>query len=318
MASGGDFKIMKIAFVFPGQGSQYVGMGREIYEAFDIARTTYQEASEVLQYNVADLSFRGPEEELNKTYRTQPCILTLSIAIHRILISKGINPSIVAGHSLGEYSALVAADVLLFSDALKITEKRGIFMQEAVPEGRGLMAAILGLERNKVNEICLSLKSGYAYPANYNCPGQIVISGEKDAVEEAINLCKEAGAKRAVPLTVSVPSHCKLMETASRQLSEILDKIKLKEPVINFISNKDANFLEDAEAIKKSLIKQLSRPVLWEDSVRLMKDSGVDTFIEVGPGKVLSGLIRRIVNDVKIFNVEDVKSIEIINSQINL
>lgn len=309
---------MKIAFVFPGQGSQYVGMGREIYEAFDIARTTYQEASEVLQYNVADLSFRGPEEELNKTYRTQPCILTLSIAIHRILISKGINPSIVAGHSLGEYSALVAADVLLFSDALKITEKRGIFMQVAVPEGRGLMAAILGLERNKVNEICLSLKSGYAYPANYNCPGQIVISGEKDAVEEAINLCKEAGAKRAVPLTVSVPSHCKLMETASRQLSEILDKIKLKEPVINFISNKDANFLEDAEAIKKSLIKQLSRPVLWEDSVRLMKDSGVDTFIEVGPGKVLSGLIRRIVNDVKIFNVEDVKSIEMINSQINL
>lgn len=309
---------MKIAFVFPGQGSQYVGMGREIYEAFDIARTTFEEASEVLQYNVADLSFRGPEEELNKTYRTQPCILTLSIAIHRILISKGINPSIVAGHSLGEYSALVAADVLLFSDTLKITEKRGIFMKEAVPEGRGLMAAILGLERNKVNEICISLKSGYAYPANYNCPGQIVISGEKDAVEEAINLCKEAGAKRAVPLTVSAPSHCKLMETASRQLSEILDTIKFKKPAIHFISNKDANFIEDAEDIKKSLIKQLSSPVLWEDSVRLMKDSGVDTFIEVGPGKVLSGLIRRIVNDVKIFNVEDVKGIEMINSQIKL
>ncbi|NWF76628.1 MAG: ACP S-malonyltransferase [Nitrospirae bacterium] len=310
--------MMKIAFVFPGQGSQYVGMGREIYEAFNIVRTTYQEASEVLQYNVADLSFRGPEEELNKTYRTQPCILTLSIAIHRILISKGINPSIVAGHSLGEYSALVAADVLLFSDALKITEKRGIFMQEAVPEGKGLMAAILGLERNKVDEICLSLKSGYAYPANYNCPGQIVISGEKDAVEEAINLCKEAGAKRAVPLTVSVPSHCKLMETASRQLSEILDTIKFKRPTIHFISNKDANFIEDAEDIKKSLIQQLGSPVLWEDSVRLMKDSGVDTFIEVGPGKVLSGLIRRIVNDVKIFNVEDMKGIEIINSQIKL
>ena len=206
---------MKIAFVFPGQGSQYVGMCKEIYENFDVARDIFKEASDVLGYNLADLCFNGPAEELNKTFRTQPCILTVSIALYRVLFSKGIRPSVVAGHSLGEYSALVAADVLSFRDAVKLTESRGQFMQEAVPKGRGLMAAILGLERNKVDEICWSLQSGYASPANYNCPGQIVIAGEKTAVEEAINLCKEAGAKRAMPLSVSVPSHCKLMADVS-------------------------------------------------------------------------------------------------------
>jgi len=299
-----------IAFVFPGQGSQYVGMGKEIYEHFDEARKIFDEASDALGYNVSNLSFNGHDEELNKTFRTQPCILTVSIAIYRVLSSKGINPSVVAGHSLGEYSALVAADVLSFEDAVKLTEKRGQLMQEAVPEGKGLMAAILGLERNKVDEICLSLESGYASPANYNCPGQIVISGEKEAVEEAMKRAKEAGAKRALPIAVSVPSHCTLMADASRRLAELLDRIELRNPTIPVVNNADAMFLNDITSIKKSLVHQLNSPLLWEDSIRTMADSGIEIFVEVGPGKVLSGLIKRIEPGVKVLNVEDMKSLE--------
>jgi [acyl-carrier-protein] S-malonyltransferase len=310
MTSGGDFKIMKTAFVFPGQGSQYVGMGKEIHENFTEAREIFKEASEALGYDVANLCFNGPAEELNKTFRTQPCILTVSIALYRVLSSKGMKPSVVAGHSLGEYSALVASEVLLFRDAVKLTEKRGQFMQDAVPEGRGLMAAILGLERNKVDDLCKSLQSGYASPANYNCPGQVVIAGEKSAVEEAINLSEEAGAKRAVPLSVSVPSHCSLMAEASRRLAELLDEIEFKNPVVPIVNNADAMFLDDIESIKASLVRQLNMPLLWEDSIIAIADSGINNFIEVGPGKVLSGLIKRIVPEVKVLNVEDLKSLE--------
>lgn len=303
---------MKLAFVFPGQGSQHVGMGKSLYENFDEVKTLYKEASDALGYDIADLSFNGPAEELNKTHRTQPCLFAASMAVYTVLKAKGIKPSVVAGHSLGEYSALVASSVFSFRDAVKLTEKRGQLMQQAVPEGKGLMAAILGLDKDKVNEICSSVRSGYAAPANYNCPGQIVISGEREAVEEAMKLLKGAGAKRAIPLAVSVPSHCALMENASRALSEFLslENIGMNAPSIPVVSNADATFLNNAETIKVSLIKQINSPVLWEDSIKTIVNSGINTFVETGPGKVLSGLIKRIEPEAVIFNVEDMESLE--------
>lgn len=300
----------ELCFVFPGQGSQYVGMGRDIYERYDEAKKVFDRASEVLGYDVASLCFNGPEEELNRTVRTQPCILTVSIALYRVIIEKGLRPTVTAGHSLGEYSALVAAEVLDLNDALKLTEKRGQFMQEAVPEGSGLMAAILGLKREEVDKICLSVRSGYVVPANYNCPGQIVIAGERKAVEEAINLAKEAGAKRAVPLSVSVPSHCALMAKASERLAELIEEIEFHSPTIPVVNNADALFLTNVESIKASLVRQLSSPLLWEDSIKAIINAGVETFVEVGPSRVLSGLIKRIDPDVMVFNVEDSAGLE--------
>jgi [acyl-carrier-protein] S-malonyltransferase len=300
---------VKIAFVFPGQGSQRVGMCKGLWDNFTEAKKVYEEASAALGYDVAELSFSGPQEELNKTFRTQPCILTASIAANNVLVSKGIEPYVVAGHSLGEYSALVAAGVLPLSEAVKLTEKRGMFMQEAVPEGKGLMAAIMGLDRNKVDDICLSVESGYVSPANYNCPGQIVIGGEKQAVEEAMKLAKNAGAKRAIPLAVSAPSHCTLMIGASDRLGELLNTIKFNDPSVPIVNNAEAMFLTNAERIKYSLIAQLSSPLLWEDSIRNILEKGIDTFIEVGPGKVLSGLIKRIEPSARILNVEDMESL---------
>ena len=300
---------MGICFVFPGQGSQSVGMGKDLYENFEEVKKLYNIASETLGYDAAALSFNGPAEELNKTYRTQPCLLVASIAVHTVLNLKNINPSAVASHSLGEYSALVAAGSLSFGDALKITEIRGKIMQEAVPEGRGLMAAILGLEREKADEICSSVTNGYVSVANYNCPGQIVISGEKSAVEEAMNRAKESGAKRALPLAVSVPSHCALMEDAAKEFEDVLKGISIKDADIPFINNVEARFISGAEEIRRALVRQLSQPVLWEDCIKAIASKNINTFIEVGPGKVLSGLIKRIEPSARIFNVENTETL---------
>ncbi len=301
---------MKIAFVFPGQGSQYVGMGKDMAEHFPPARAAFAEASDALGFDVARLCFSGPLDVLNRTFRTQPCILTASVAVHRVLSEKGVRPSVVAGHSLGEYTALVAAGVLTFSDALRVTQKRGYLMQEAVPEGKGLMAAVLGLERAQILDICASVRSGYAAPANYNCPGQIVIAGEKEAVMEAVEISRSAGARRAIPLAVSVPSHCRLMDGAAQQLSDLLDTIAFKNASVPVVSNADARLLTDGEEIRHSLVRQLNQPLLWGDSVRAVGDFGVGTFLEVGPGKVLAGLIKRIDASAAVFNVEDMSSLE--------
>jgi [acyl-carrier-protein] S-malonyltransferase len=301
---------MKTAFVFPGQGSHYVGMGKDLHDNFEEVRGIYKEASEVLDYDVAELSFNGPKEELDKTFRTQPCLLTASYAAFRVLSAKGINPAYVAGHSLGEYSAITASGALSFRDALQLTQKRGQYMQDAVPEGKGLMAAIIGLDRETIQKVCSAVESGYVGAANFNCPGQTVIAGEKTAVEDAMKRADEAGAKRSLALAVSVPSHCKLMSGASEQLSVLLEAINVRSPRFPIVNNADARLLDTPEDIKDSLVRQLNAPLLWEDSVTFLLKSGVDMFIELGPKTVLSGLIKRISRDVKLLHVEDTKSLE--------
>ncbi len=299
---------MNIAFVFPGQGSQYVGMGKDLYENFPEIREIFNEASDILGYDMARLCFEGPKEELDRTSKTQPAILTVSIACLRLL--KGVKAQFVAGHSLGEYTACVSAGVINFKDGLRIVEKRGLFMEEAVPQGQGLMAAILGLERKEVEDICHTVQSGYVAPANYNCPGQIVISGERPAVMEAVDIAKARGAKRAVALAVSVPSHSRLMMPASDRLAEFFEQFRFNDAGIPVVTNVDAEPIMDAMKIRDALLRQLHSSVRWEDSVRKMKDSGIDTFIEIGPGKVLTGLIKRIVPDTRVLNIEDRVSFE--------
>ncbi len=296
---------MKTCFAFPGQGSQHVGMGKDLYDAFNEVKRVYDEASGVLGYDVAALSFNGPQEELNLTYRTQPCLLVASVAAHTALTLRNRIPSVVVGHSLGEYSALVAAGSMAFKDAVRVTEMRGRIMQEAVPEGQGLMAAILGLDRKVVDELCGGVAAGYVAAANYNSPGQVVISGEKAAVEEAMKKARDRGAKRAIPLQVSVPSHCRLMQEAGRTFEEALKAFEIKDARLPFVCNVEARFIAGAQEIRAALVRQLSESVLWEDCVKAIAAWDVAAFVEVGPGKVLSGLIKRIVPYARTFSVED-------------
>ena len=302
---------MKTAFVFPGQGSQKVGMLKDLYEAYPIVRERFAQADEALGYSISQLCFEGPDTELVKTANTQPAILTASVACYEILKEKGFTPDIVGGHSLGEYSALVAAGVLEFKDAVYVVHKRGEYMQEAVPLGEGAMAAILALPREEVVRICGEVNDTVrsVQAVNFNCPGQIVIAGATKAVEVAAEKMKEAGAKRAVMLPVSAPFHSRLMEPAAKRLQEELDKIEVKDAQIPVVANISGEILKDGATIKEALVTQAAAPVLWEDCVATMVDFGVTRFVEVGPGKVLTGFTKKINKAMELANVEDEASL---------
>ena len=303
----------KFAMVFPGQGSQTVGMLAELAGGYPIVQETFKQASEVLGYDLWQLVQEGPAEELNKTWQTQPALLTASVAVYRVWQQKypELKPEVMAGHSLGEYSALVCAGVLDFQDAVKLVELRGKLMQQAVPEGTGAMYAIIGLDNDAIINACKQAEQGEVVSAvNFNSPGQVVIAGAKAAVERAAALCKEAGAKRALPLAVSVPSHCALMKPAADQLSVSLESITLKAPVVAVLNNVDVKAETDAVAIRNALVRQLYSPVRWTETVEKMAQNGVEVLVEVGPGKVLNGLTKRIVDSLQAVSVNDVKSLD--------
>ncbi len=289
-------KMTKFAIAFPGQGSQSVGMLAEMAAEYPVIKATFAEASQVLGYDLFQLVMDGPAEELNKTWRTQPALLTSSVALWRVWQELGgAQPEVMAGHSLGEYSALVCAGALAFSDAVKLVELRGLAMQEAVPEGVGAMSAIIGLDNDLIAENCRQAAQGQVVsPVNFNSPGQVVIAGHKEAVERANVLMKESGAKRALPLPVSVPSHCALMQPAADKLALALAEIEIQQPLIPVINNVDVTAETDPAKIKSAMVRQLFSPVRWTETVETMANSGVELAVEMGPGKVLSGLAKRI------------------------
>ncbi len=289
------------AITFPGQGSQSVGMLSELYTEHQVVRNTFAESSQALGYDLWDLVANGPESELNKTHQTQPALLIASVAIWRLWREKGgLLPQVMAGHSLGEYSALVCAGVIELSDAVKLVEKRGLYMQQAVPEGVGSMAAIIGLDDDNIMQSCLdAAQDQVVAPVNYNSPGQIVIAGDKAAVERAGVNCKAAGAKRVMPLAVSVPSHCDLMLPAAEQLAVDLAAVTFNQPTIAVINNVDVSVVDSTDEIKQALIRQLSCPVQWTKTIELMAQQGITESYEFGPGKVLTGLVKRINKAVK-------------------
>ncbi len=301
----------KIACIFPGQGAQYAGMGKEIAENYSVAMRIFELASDRLGIDMKKLCFEGDEEELKKTENTQPSILTTRIALLEVLKLKGIEPQVAAGLSLGEYSALVASKAISFVDAVALVKKRGKYMQEAVPAGEGTMAAIMGMERESVME-CLKMASGYGIveAANFNCPGQIVIAGHTKAVEHACTILKEKGARRAIMLPVSAPFHSSLLKPAGDRLALELEKVAISDTKLPVVSNVKAQVIMNKYEIKKCLVEQVSNSVLWEDSIKHMADMGVDTFIEVGPGKTLSAFVKKIDKSLYVYNVEDMESLE--------
>jgi [acyl-carrier-protein] S-malonyltransferase len=300
-----------IAFIFPGQGSQHVGMGKEFYENFSVAKQVFEEADDSLRFSISELCFKGPEESLKLTENTQPAMLTASIAALRVLeTEKGMTPQLAAGHSLGEYSALVASGALTFSEAVRIVRLRGRFMQEAVPVGKGAMAALLGMEREQVEKLCEEVSSGEVLtPANFNCPGQIVIAGHSKAVERAIERVKQEG-KKGVLLPVSAPFHSPLMKPAGERLEKALEDISVNDLKVSVVTNVEAEVNTSKEKVKGLLVAQVSNPVRWEESMRKMIEEGIEQLVEIGPGKVLSGLMKRIDSRIETKNLEDLQTLK--------
>jgi len=300
----------KVAFVFPGQASQYPGMGKELAEKYPAARAVFDEADKALGFSVSKMCFEGTEEELKQTANTQPAILTVSVAAFRVLEEKGITADYVAGHSLGEYSALVAAGSLKFADAVRLVRKRGTYMQEAVPAGQGSMAAIMGLSPAVVLDACKRAAAGeVCAAANLNSPDQTVISGNVGAVKRAVEIASQSGAKRAVVLSVSAPFHSELMMPAQEKLEKDLKATHFADLQMPLVTNVDADTIRKGEEAQSALVRQVTMAVRWEESMRMLLDEGVNTFVEVGPGRVLTGLMRQIERSVTTLNVEDEKTL---------
>jgi [acyl-carrier-protein] S-malonyltransferase len=304
-----------IALIFPGQGSQAVGMGKALADAFPVCRATFDEADAALGDAISALCFDGPADRLMLTENTQPAILTVSVAIWRLLSSRGCTPSFVAGHSLGEYSAHVAAGTIPFRDAVQIVRRRGRYMQEAVPVGTGAMAAILGLDAERVSQACSEAAQGdVVSAANLNAPGQVVIAGSREAVARAGERAKQLGAKRVVPLPVSAPFHCALMKPAEERLAPELRALAVSDPCVPVVANVDAEPKRDGASAIEALVQQVSKPVRWEDSVRRLASEGVRTYVEVGPGSVLGGLVRKIHREATVLNIETPEGLAAVES----
>ncbi|MBH5316679.1 ACP S-malonyltransferase [Paenibacillus sp. GSMTC-2017] len=303
----------KTAFVFPGQGAQVVGMGKDAYDTFESARIIFDEANEALGFDLKSLIFDGPDELLKQTANTQPALLTVSVAFLKLLEGSGLRADYVAGHSLGEYSALVAADVLSFKDAVRTVRARGLYMEQAVPSGQGAMAAVLGAEREALASLCttISAEGSAVELANVNCPGQIVVSGTAAGVQAVVERGKdEAGAKRVIPLEVSGPFHSSLMKPAAEQLASTLANVNVGNASIPVVANVTAREEVQGSELRKLLVEQVYSPVLWEDSIRYLLEQGVDTFVEIGSGTVLAGLIKKIDKNVRIISINNISALE--------
>ncbi len=301
-----------VAFLFPGQGSQSVGMGHELHDAYPVAKAAFQEADDALGFSLSELCFKGPEEQLKQTEFTQPAMLTASVAVARVLMEKGISPAMAAGHSLGEYSAHVIAGTLPFADAVRTVRDRGRYMQEAVPAGQGAMAAVLGLPLDRISDLCQIASdelNTMVVPANMNAPEQTVISGEAKAVARASELCKEAGAKRVIPLAVSAPFHCRMMQPAAERLAPDLERIAFEDARFPVGSNVDARMVTRRADARDCLIRQVTGAVRWTECIDLLRKEGATVFVEVGPGRVLTGLLRQIDRELTGLNVEDQASL---------